>query len=381
MELPSYFDDFLSRIEPSDHQKQVMAREHKKLRELLDQDKALKPILLSTFIQGSQRRRTAKRGSKEHPCDVDVVAVTNLPRSSYTAAYAHGVFEPFLKRHYKGQFEAQARSWLIKVDEEVTMDLVPTSEPDSKELREAVLAKALTDWAGDLKQLSEGGGQGGLQSISKALLAEAEHDKNWDRSEPLWIPDRTLKVWEKTHPLHLISWTAKKNLACNGNFTRIVKIMRWWKCHQAPLPKYPKGYPLEHIVAECCPDGVKKVAEGLAATFAEISRRYAREAAAGSTPFLPARGVHDPEIDVMRRVREAHGHFRAFHTAATEAARLSKAALDSTTIAESAALWRQLLGEQFPTPPQETKAPGSAAATAGFTAPPAPARPRESRFA
>lgn len=373
MELPTYFEEFLPLIGPADEQHKTMVREHAKLRELLMADAALKPLLIGTFIQGSHRRHTAIRGSKQHPCDVDVVAVTSIPRNPTTAAHAHRVFQPFLERHYKGQYEAQDRSWCIHVDPEVTIDLVPTSEPESVQLREAVIAKSLRDWDPDgtrtLKSIL-----GLAPSLSEAILEEARRDQEWEKSEPLWIPDRSLKIWEQTHPLYLIGWTARKNQACSGHFGHVVKCIKWWRRHVAPLPKYPKGYPLEHIVAECCPNGITSVAEGIARTLREITSRYASDAAAKRTPFLPARGVSNPQVNVMRRVTGED--FAGFHARAVTAAQKAEAALAGKEVRDSARLWFELLGEPFPKPPED-----KVRASSGFTPPTAPARPHEGRFA
>lgn len=371
MELPSYFEDLLPLISPSERQRQIMTKEHTLLRERLMADAMLKPILLGTFIQGSQRRKTSNRGSQAHPCDVDVVTVTNLPRSSTTAAHAHRIFQPFLEHHYSGKYKPQDRAWCISVDDEVTIDLVPTSEPDSKQLREAVIARELRDWDPDGAGIRKAAG---LLSLSEAALEEARRDQEWDKSEPLWIPDRKLKVWEKTHPLFLISWSARKNLACNGHYPAVVKVIKWWRREMQPTPKYPKGYPLEHMIGECCPTGIKSVAEGVTRTFEEIARRYAPEAARKITPFLPARGVSDPEVDVMKRV--AGDDFAGFHAKVVVAAVAAREALEAEAVRESATLWRKLLGPAFPKPPEE-----SPKVSSGYTPPVAPARPREGRFA
>lgn len=371
MELSSYFGDFLPRISQTERQKQLVIEEHIKLRESLMKYPTLKPVLLSTFIQGSQRRFTAIKGSKDHPCDVDVVAVTNLPRNGYTAEYAHSIFEPFLRAHYPGRYKSQDRSWCITVDDEVTMDLVPTSEPDSKALREAVISRKF-DWTLDTPRGVKTGAF--LQDLSESILEAAQRDRDWDKEEPLWIPDRSVKVWEKTHPLYLIAWTAKKNLACNGHFTHVVKVLKWWRRHMEPLPKYPKGYPLEHVIGECCPDGIKSVAEGVTKTLEEVSRRYALDATLQRTPFLAARGVKDPEVDVMKRVTGAD--FAGFHANVRSAALHARAALDNADNRQSALLWGKLLGTEFPAPPEER-----AQANGGYKSPAAAARPEEGRFA
>ena len=338
MEIPSYFDDFLPKIAPTAHQHEVMTREHGLLRERLMQHPVLKPLLLTTFIQGSHRRSTANRGNQDHPCDVDIVAVTNLPRSSTTAAHAHDLFRPFLETHYQGRYEPQERSWCISVDPEVKLDLVPTSEPDSEQLREAVIRKALEDW--DPVHRLPGGGRG--YSLSDLILEAAKRDKDFNKAEPLWIPDRKLKIWEQTHPLHLIGWTAEKNLSTNGHFLHVVRVIKWWRRAMQPHPKHPKGYPLEHMVGECCPDNIKSVAEGIAKALAEIARRYQQHAERVETPFLPSRGVENPPVNVMSRVTPED--FADFHALVVDAAAQARRAIEADDVRGSARLWAVLLG-------------------------------------
>jgi len=368
MELSSYFEEFLSNTSLTGTQRKVIAREHLALRERLMNDPDLAPLLLATFIQGSQRRHTANRGSKEHPCDVDVVAVTNIPRSPDTAAHAHRIFQPFLERHYKDKYESQDRSWCIKVAEDVTIDLVPTSEPDSRELREKLTAAGLRDWS-PLPSETTGST---LVDAAAAAIQLSRQDEDWDKTQPLWIPDRRLRIWEKTHPLYLIGWSARKNIACNGHYIHVVRSLKWWKREIETSPKYPKGYPLEHLVGECCPNRIGSVATGIAETLAEMARRYAADVASGRVPFLRPRGVDDP-VNVLARLTAAD--FAAFHEKVGAAATLARSALDAQTTYESASLWRQLLGAEFPEAPNPGVQPKKL-----YTQPAAPAVVREGRF-
>ena len=80
MDLPSYFTDFLSAIRPTDSQKEDYQKGHKTLRERLNNDEKLSPILVSDFLQGSYRRATAIRPVGDKRPDVDVIVVTNLSR-------------------------------------------------------------------------------------------------------------------------------------------------------------------------------------------------------------------------------------------------------------------------------------------------------------
>lgn len=68
--------------------------------------------------------------------------------------------------------------------------------------------------------------------------------------------------------------------------------------------------------------------------------------------------------------------FAAFHKKVVRSAGLAQRALEAEDIAESATLWQQLLGREFPEPPED-----HARVKVGYTPPAAPARPREGRFA
>jgi hypothetical protein len=61
MELPSYFTDFLSNIRPTPNQVDDYMCGHQTLRQRMQEDTRLSPILVSTFLQGSYRRATAIR--------------------------------------------------------------------------------------------------------------------------------------------------------------------------------------------------------------------------------------------------------------------------------------------------------------------------------
>ncbi len=65
MELPTYFTRFLKEIRPTEKQREKCKTGHQTLRDRLDEDTNLKPILVSTFLQGSYRRATAVRPKGE----------------------------------------------------------------------------------------------------------------------------------------------------------------------------------------------------------------------------------------------------------------------------------------------------------------------------
>lgn len=365
--LPTYFRDFLSEVRPSKSQLQDMRTGHSALRRRLNEDDRLKPILISDFLQGSYRRATATRPSGAVRSDVDIVVVTNLDPESVSPAQALQHFVPFLEKHYEGKYRLQGRSIGIELSY-VDLDLVVTAAPsevDQKALAWAAVRASdtpeeVTDWR--LNRLWVPMDERHLPGAKGRQLKAAE-EASW-KAEPLLIPDREASSWEPTNPLAQIEWTFEKSRATGGHFVNVVKSIKWWKKVKHPSPKHPKSYPLEHLVGDCCPDSIGSVAEGVVLTLEEIRDRFARYAQAGSTPYLPDRGV---DQDVLKRV--SGEDFARFHEHCAEAADLARRAYDEDDLRDSAKLWRRLLGDKFPEPPESKGAGGAGPAilSGGFT--------------
>lgn len=376
MELKTDFETFLREIRPTENQNGDLQTGHQTLRDRLHDDTDLHDVVVSDFLQGSYRRATAVRPKGERRSDVDIIVVTNLPETDYTPTQAMNVFVPFLDRHYKGKWKPQGRSFGIELSY-VELDLVITSAPSETQRKVVRSAAVRTDddlevardwrlnesWVGlDVRHLHE----------AQLRLAKAQGEAEW-KTVPLRIPDRDVNEWKDTHPLEQIRWTRDKNVATNRYFVNVVKAIKWWRLEKHDTPKHPRGFPLERLVGECCPDGIGSVAEGITRTLEAIVSKYAIEAALGLKPVLPDYGV--PSHDVFRRVTSED--FKAFYDQATSAAKIARRALDSADRTESGNLWRELLGNKFPEPP----ANGGGTKKAGYTTPVAPAVPGSGRFA
>lgn len=352
MELPSYFNDFLSEIRPTQNQRDDARAGHRTLRERLHDDKDLAPIIVSTFIQGSYRRATAIRPHEGTRSDVDVIVVTNLNPSTTTPDTALKKFVPFLDKHYKDKYRIQGRSIGIELSY-VDLDLVPTAAPsevDATALRSAAVVSEDTpedvdDWRLVPSWLPLSA-RGALTSIK--LLEQAKKQPQW-KLEPLLIPDRDAKKWDRTHPIAQIQATWDKNGQCNRCYLGVVKALRWWRRVNHPEPERPKGYPLEHLIWHCCPDKIEYIATGVTFTLEEIARRYAGYAAVKTTPSLPDHGV--PEHNVLHRITGED--FAQFYSQACDGAKTARRALDADTVRESAKAWRELFGDKFPPPPPD----------------------------
>jgi hypothetical protein len=380
--LPYSFKDFLTKIRPTKAQREGYRDGHKRLTDRLNADEGLKPVIVSTFLQGSYRRSTGVRPFGDGRPDVDVIAVTRLSSSQYSPQQALDLFIPFLERHYEGKWEQQGRSIGIELSK-VKLDLVVTSAPEEAEegilLSEAVtLSRSVEDleaWdLGDAMVKKSAAECGRERAWIEATLKRA----SWQLS-PLEIPDREVNSWQDTHPLAQIDWTIEKNAATNQHYVNVVKALKWWRKVNYTTPKYPKGYPLEHLIGQCCADGISSVAEGVTRTLEEIRERYETQASLGISPYLQDHGVAQ---DVFHRVTGEE--FTEFHGQVTEAAENARRAYDAEDERESAEAWIELFGDRFPKPPpggDGSKGSDGGSGRGGYTPRDEPSRVGKGRFA
>lgn len=373
MELKSEFADFLTEIRPTKNQRDEMKSAHETLRERLRADGELSPIIVTDFLQGSYRRHTATRPRGNTRSDVDIIIVTKLDEEEYSPARAMEVFEPFLKKHYKGKWRRQGRSLGIDLSH-VSLDLVITSAPSEAELgvfkSDAVTSTddlmEAPDWRLVPSWLSLGHRS---RFDARDLLNAASSEREWALN-PLRIPDRDARCWDDTHPLEQIRWTRDKNALTDRHFVNVVKSTKWWRLEMHPETKHPKGFPLERMVGDCCPDAISSVAEGIVLTLEAMVSKYK-----AGKPVLPDYGV--PHHDVLARITASD--FATFYEQAKAAAGTARSAFDSTDRAQSSNLWRQLLGTKFPKCDDE--AAGGGAKGGGFQEPSRRAVPGTGRFA
>lgn len=352
MKLDSSFRDFLKDIRLGSRHSDDCREAHRTLRDRLEADESLSAIIVGTFLQGSYVRATVVRPLKETDrSDVDVVVVTNLDHEVWTPQQVlDQLLTPFLNAHYPGLWEPHDRSVKLRVpDTQVELDLVLTAAPSEAQrqiIESDAASKSWTldeadDWKLNPKWVAPPR-RSNLGFIVQQLR-EAASEPEW-KSEPLLIPSRDLATWVETDPLAQIVWTRDKNARTSGHYVNIVKSIKWWRVRNND-PKYPKGYPLEHLIGQTCPDGTGSVAEGIVSALETIRDAYPTK------PYLQDHGVSQ---DVFRRVSDED--YAGFHALITSAADLARRALETSTLPESADLWRALLGPEFPVPPEDERA-------------------------
>ncbi|PKO03506.1 MAG: nucleotidyltransferase [Chloroflexi bacterium HGW-Chloroflexi-5] len=376
MELTNDFSEFLKEIRPTQTMLTNCKDGHTLLRDRLEAEESLQDCYVSDFLQGSYRRSTAVRPKGDQRSDVDIIVVTNLSEEKYTPKKAMAIFEPFLEKYYKDKWRPQGRSFGIELST-VDMDLVITSAPSeidienlkSEAVRTSDSVVSAPDWRLTPSWLSLRSRE--FNFSAKALLELSSKQEEWKLS-PLRIPDRDAGIWEDTHPLEQIRVTRDLNKNTNFHFVNVVKSIKWWWLDQLEDPQPPKGFPLERLIGECCPIGITSVAEGITRTFETIISLYGYHVSNSTKPVLPDYGV--TSHDVFKRVTPEE--FATFYGLVQPAALLAREAFNSTDRTESGNLWRELLGNKFPKPPDNGGSKGQ-----GYTPPDAPAVPGTSRYA
>jgi len=314
MNLPSYFNDFLSEIEPSETAKADQQTGHTTLRKRLAEDADFGTIHVNTFLQGSYRRRTAIHPGK----DVDIVVVTTLDPDTVAASAAIARLKKTLEKYYPGKVTPQTRSLCIQLSY-VTMDVVIAA---SRELRTQGLFAE-------------------VRNVS--ALDEAQ---SW-KAQPLQIPDRDLQRWVDTHPKRQLEWTTELNKGSGNYFVPLVKMFKWWREETYQEPVYPKGYLLERIAGEKLDSGKRDHAEGFVQLLRNILTSYEAYAVANVVPSLSDPGV--PTHNVLHRLTA--GDFKVFIAHIKAGLTKAERALASADKNESARLWREVFGSRFPDAP------------------------------
>lgn len=379
MELRAQFSEFLQNIRPTERQKEDWKSGANTLRSRLSADSSLNSQVVATFLQGSIRRSTAIRPTGDKRPDVDIVVVTDIDYHSTSPQQAMEKFVPFLERHYNGKWRLQGRSFGIElsyVDIDLVITALPT-DPASKQLMERLYRSKSVQTFDTVEDDSSWRLNERWQPTpfgSQPLVMDDAPSGNW-RPNPLYLPDRDAGNWGRTHPLAQIQWTAAKNRSCNRHYTNIVRATKWWRQQNSDtVPKYPKGYPLEHMIGYLLEDGTSSVASGFVQAMETLRDTWRMDALFGRVPELADHGV--PEHNVLKRLSAED--FKSFHFAVSNAAVLAREALDTDDAKKSGELWQKLFGTKFPLP-----GPNGGDRKGGFFVPPTrPAEPqRTDRFA
>jgi hypothetical protein len=207
------------------------------------------------------------------------------------------------------------------------------------------------------------------------LLDMLQKEEQW-KSEPLLIPDRDVGQWVPTFPLAQLEWNRQKNKVTNGRFVNVVKAIKRWRDLDGE-GKRPKGFLIERLVGEHCPDGIQSVAEGVEAVLRGIKDTYASHAMNGTVPLVRDTGI--PSNNVFKRVSVEE--FRDFYGRARVASAAATDAYNEPDPSSCGNKWSALLGKDFPSDSGGGGSKRGPGPVIGFPPPTKPAQVRPGRFA
>lgn len=292
MELTSYFERYLSNIEPTSDQRSGASTGHTTLRERLAKHEDYASAFADSFLSGSYGRNTAIRPIN----DVDVIVVTWHDQDSTTPARALGRLESALEDYYT-RVRRQNRSVRVSLSY-VTMDVVPACT-------------------------TGGGVEGKLQ-----------------------VPDRAASGWVNSHPRKHVAQASALNTRCDGRYVKLVKALKGWRDHRMASAVKPKSFLLECLAYCYASDhSFSSVARGIVGFHDHIISKYS----AHERNYTHSPVVRDPAgtgIDVAKRW--TYSDFCEFMKEVRASSAIAEAALESDDKAESVAKWRRLFGDSFP---------------------------------
>jgi len=293
MELVTYFQGLLGRIEPSAGHVAKAKAAHEQLRERLRNDDEVSKAHKDTYLSGSYARHTAIRDIK----DVDVICLLDLNTKVTEPIVLLRWLESRLLEYYD-KVAVQGRSIGITSQQGVDLDVVPGASIGSDD-------------------------------------------------GPMELPDRDAAIWVDSHPKGQIAFARQRNADTGGYYVQVVKLIKYWRDRLSPPALETKSYVAEALVARtmgATPPGSH--ARAVVTVLEGIVREYGAWAGTGQVPTVPDPGY--PSKNVSKRWKS--GEFDAFVTAARAASVTAKSALEETNENTSTDLWRKVFGSWFAPP-------------------------------
>lgn len=294
MATKQQFIDFLTEIEPSDTTVERCSSAHWTLRDKLASHDAFKKLHVGTFLSGSYRRKTAVRprlinGELQRP-DVDIIVETSHMRTDEPTDVINQLNSALSDAGY-ANLRKNRRSvsvFLTTVD----MDVVPIIENGSSYL----------------------------------------------------IPDTELGEWIITNPPGHTEWATQCNQTAEQRFKPLVKLLKWWRRHNLPDLRRPKGFILEAMVADKMSYSESSYEELFAKLMRAFKDDYWLFAATGSVPSLADPAVSGNNVFSAVTPEE----FKQFYDMVCDHVVLIDEARAETDEKAQVVKWRKVFGQAFP---------------------------------
>jgi hypothetical protein len=174
------------------------------------------------------------------------------------------------------------------------------------------------------------------------------------------IIDRDTNDWEDSSPQGFTDWIKKMDAATNGNFRKVVRLMKYYKAHKGSFGGVKSvilttllGQQVNEYIADIDPTRYADIP----ATLVDLVEKLAKYLAAN--PIMPS--IPNPSGDGTtfdhRWTQETYTHFAGRMAVAAENMR---AAIDEPDFDKSVAAWQEVFGDCFqPQPERSTPIPAT----------------------
>lgn len=303
--LVDHFQKFHQNISLDDTRKERILSAHHSLRELLEKDGPIEQVLYETFLQGSYQHDTAIRPRKGE-FDVDVVLSMDatdknswLPKKRKPADVIRWVADRLrqnLDPAYQHKVSQRTRCVRLNYAGEFHLDIVPAH-------------------------------------------------CNGNTDDPLEVPDRDANDWIKSHPKDYTKWCSEQNKRTKGEFTRVVKMIKWWRNLKFDLQRAPKSIILETLIGKHMPNNLGSDAEAVVRTLESLHKWLSSQLC----DFIMVPEISNPSLPEENLTRDWDlEDYKLFKKRIESAANKARQAYDEADPDKSIALWREIFGEDFP---------------------------------
>ena len=302
MILITYFEKFVSNVQPSDERVAAISESHTTIRKHLLEDAKLKFPITDSLLSGSYARHTSIDPIK----DADIILILeenkiSVDKKTPNPRHVLEDLKTALDDFYdEVNLETQRRSIQVFLPEDdVRMDIVPSVAPNGKE-------------------------------------------------EKLNVPDYKQGEWIKSHPYEHITFATNKNKDNGGRFVRVAKAMKWWKSEKLIKEKAPKSFLLEVIVAYNMGSKASNLCEAFAGTLKNILSAYKTNRQNGTLPKVP-----DPALPADNDLAVTCGwtvnDFIYFYDQVLLLSDVAERANNAETSKDNTIkLWQSVLGNVYP---------------------------------
>lgn len=160
------------------------------------------------------------------------------------------------------------------------------------------------------------------------------------------IGNRHTGEWYYTDPVEHTDWSARVNKAVGGRFNPMVKLGKWSRREFPTLYKHPKSIALEALIAKHMNANLTHYGELTYELYRSIVDAYAVHRVIGSCPHLD-----DPAIDGGNLLSGVSGEaFAAFYDKAKYFRDQALKGLEAEDQDVATKHWRRIFGSRFPGP-------------------------------